>query len=367
MRYASEPSRLRVQNQRMTFMANPSAPGKRKQPPPRPLTVAAIMPLYNGELWVEQAIRSILSQTVAPDEIIVIDDGSTDGGAALVRALIEKHPQISLMSQPNAGQSAARNTAIAQCTSEWIALIDQDDLWYPNHIEDLIRVIHRHRGLRLGWVYSDFDDIDLDGRMVTRSFVSRMGVDNPKRELVRVLNQGFIIQPSATLINRAAILEVGGFDERLSGYEDDDLFLRIFLANFDNAFLDRPTSQWRIHQTSSGGTDRMEESLRIYSHKLLDAFPNDKWRGLYYRSRYIAPRFIRTWLQMYVRARRYKDRKKMRLYVREARSLVHYLRPRARLVMTIGLFFLPVVLAWRSGSGTDRSAVGRITRRAAGL
>jgi hypothetical protein len=70
---------------------------------------------------------------------------------------------------------------------------------------------------------------------------------------------------------------------------------------------------------------------------------------------------------MYVRARRYKDRKKMRLYVREARSLVHYLRPRARLVMTIGLFFLPVLLAWRAGSGTDRSAVGRITRRAAGL
>ncbi len=335
------------------------------------VTVAAILPLYNGRPWIEQSIRSILEQTVPPDELIVIDDGSTDDGVGIVQEFASEHPQIRLVRQPNAGQSAARNHAISLCTSEWIALIDQDDIWYPNHIEDLINLIQGHRGLRLGWVYSDFDDIDLEGRMVARNFIEHMDVDNPKRDLQRVLRQGFIIQPSATLISRAAILDVGGFDERLSGYEDDDLFLRIFLANYDNAFLERPTSQWRIHSTSSGGSDRMEESLRIYSRKLIEAFPNDKWRGVFYRSDLIAPRFIRTWLQMYVRAGRYKNRAKMRLYVREARSLLRYLRPRPRIMLSIGLFLLrqPLFIQLWVGSGDTarHTKLGTLGRRAMGL
>src|SRR4051812_17445538 len=211
-----------------------AAPGER-------IRIAAIMPIYNGGLWVEQALRSILAQTAAPDEIILIDDGSTDNSMDLVRVIATGRNNIRILTQENAGQSAARNLAISLCKSEWIALIDQDDVWYPNHLEELADAVAEHRGLRLGWVYSEFDDIDIDGRMVNRDFISRTRVDNPKRHLLSVLAQGVIIQPSATLINRAAILDVGGFDERLSGYEDDDLFLRIFRADYDNVFLPFPT------------------------------------------------------------------------------------------------------------------------------
>jgi glycosyltransferase involved in cell wall biosynthesis len=322
-------------------------------------TVAAILPLYNGELWVEGAIKSVLNQSLLPDEFFVVDDGSTDGGVAIVRDLAKRHPLITILSQPNAGQSAARNFAIARAKSDYIALIDQDDLWYANHIEELVRAATKHRGLKLGWVYSDFDDIDIDGHMVSRNFIERMRTQNPKRELVAVLGEGFVIQPSATLITRAAILEVGGFDERLSGYEDDDLFLRIFLANYDNVFLKDPTSQWRIHASSSGGTDRMEESLRIYTQKLLDAFPNDRWRGLYFRSDLIAPRMIRTWIQMYVRASRYKNRPKMKLYAREARKLLPYLRPKARMSFGLALFVMrqPVFMRMRTAT-VENTSIG---------
>ncbi len=345
--------------------ASRSAP----KPADEKVTVAAILPLYNGRLWVEHAIRSVLAQSVAPDEFIVVNDGSTDDGIELVEAIRKDHPEIRVIQQENAGQSAARNRAISESNCTWIALIDQDDYWYPNHLEDLTDLVRKHRGLKLGWVYSDFDDIDQDGRMVARNFIEHMNVDNPKRDLLHVLGQGFIIQPSATLISRAAILDVGGFDERLSGYEDDDLFLRLFLANYDNEFLEEPTSQWRIHSTSSGASDRMEESLRIYSRKLIESFPNDKWRGLYFRSDLIAPRFIRTWVQMYVRASRYKNRAKMKLYVREARSLLKHLRSRQRFFMSIGLFMLRQPLVMRmwvsSGSGETpkKVAIGRIGRR----
>ena len=320
-------------------------------------TIVAILPLYNGALWVEAAIRSVLAQTVAPNEFFVVDDGSTDDGAELVRRMADSNPSISIVSQLNAGQSAARNLAISLAKSSYVALIDQDDLWYPNHLELLRRAAREHRGLRLGWVYSDFDDIDVDGQVVMRNFVSGTNTDNPKRDLVKVLQQGFVIQPSATLINRAAILAVGGFDVRLSGYEDDDLFLRIFLANYDNVYIPEPTSQWRIHASSTGGSDRMETSLRIYGQKVIDAFPDDRWRGYYFRSDIIAPRIINTWLQMYVRASRYKNRDKMRLYAKEARVMLPYLRPRSRSNFRALLFLLrqPLFIRFRTATVDDRS------------
>jgi glycosyltransferase involved in cell wall biosynthesis len=297
-------------------------------------TVVGIMPLYNGEPWVAQALDSVLAQTILPDEFLIVDDGGTDGARAIADAYAAEHPFIRVLSTGTAGggQSAARNLAIAASSCDLVALIDQDDVWYPNHIEQLLRAVRDHRGLRLGWVYSDFDDIDLDGRLIMRDFVQRQDHENPKRDLRRVLADGFVIQPSATLIDRLAIIEVGGFDERLSGYEDDDLFLRLFIGNYDNVWVPEPTSQWRIHESSSGASDRMDDSLRYYGQKLITSFPDDRWRGLYYRRDVVAPRIMATWVQMYVRASRYHNAVKMRMYAREARRYTRYLPPRRRVM-----------------------------------
>jgi glycosyltransferase involved in cell wall biosynthesis len=352
--------------------SSPEPEARQASDHPQRISIAAIMPVYNGRLWVEQALASVLAQTVAPDEIIVVDDGCTDDSMELVRAIAHENPGIRIVAQVNAGQSAARNLAISMCASEWIALIDQDDIWYPNHLEVLLDAVRRHHGLPLGWAYSDFDDVDIDGRLVNRGYIGQTKVDNPKRDLLKVLAQGFIIQPSATLIRREAILEVGGFDERLSGYEDDDLFLRIFRADYDNIFIPSPTSQWRIHASSAGGTERSEASLRLYSQKLIEAFPNDKWRGHYYRADMIAPRFIGVWLHMYIRATRFKDRAKMRLYAREASALVRYLRPGSRITIGAALFLLrqPLFIRlWAASTGhlPGRTPVAAWARRTMGL
>ena len=184
----------------------------------------------------------MLSQTLQPNEFVVIDDGSIDGGPAIVEKWAQSHP-IRLIRRPNGGQSSARNFGVAHSKSALIALLDQDDLWYPHHLEALVEVFKRHKGLPLGWAYSDFDDIDVDGKMISRSYVFHPKRENPKRHLTAILRQGIIIRPSATLISRAAFEAVGGFDERLCGYEDDDLFLRIFRASFDNAYVPYSTSQ----------------------------------------------------------------------------------------------------------------------------
>src|ERR1700683_4722178 len=91
------------------------------------LSIAAIIPLYNGATWIEQSIRSVLSQTLPPDELIIVDDGSTDDGPNIVARLAQDNPLIKLLHKENGGQSSARNFGVRHSNSNLIALLDQDD------------------------------------------------------------------------------------------------------------------------------------------------------------------------------------------------------------------------------------------------
>ena len=92
-------------------------------------TISVIIPLYNKEREIGDTLRSVLAQTLQPTEIVVVDDGSTDGSAGAVRAIAS--PLVKLVTQANAGVCAARNRAIAESTGDLIALLDADDTWEP--------------------------------------------------------------------------------------------------------------------------------------------------------------------------------------------------------------------------------------------
>jgi glycosyltransferase involved in cell wall biosynthesis len=257
-------------------------------------SVAAIIPLYNGAKWIEEALRSVLSQTRKADEIIVVDDGSADNGAGIVAKLAEVHPEITLIRQANAGQSAARNRGIRQARSNLIALLDQDDVWYPDHIEILLEHFMEAKAARkipVGWVYSDLDEMDEHGNLVGKSVLRSVSV-HPKRNVSECVREDMFILPGASLISREAVLSVGGFDERLSGYEDDDLFLRLFRAGWDHRFVDQSLSKWRIFPYSCSGTIRMCLSRAVYAQKLLEMFPDDTRMGRNYGRDLIVPRFL---------------------------------------------------------------------------
>ena len=97
-------------------------------------SIAAVIPLYNGSQFIEEAIRSVVAQTVPVDEIVVVDDGSKDDGPEIVEGLSRLHP-ITLLRKPNGGQSSARNFAINHTRCSHVAFLDQDDVWYEDHIE----------------------------------------------------------------------------------------------------------------------------------------------------------------------------------------------------------------------------------------
>ena len=267
-----------------------------------PMRISVIVPLYNGERFIEAALTSVLAQTVTPAEIIVVDDGSTDAGPAIVAAL-NGPITITLLRKPNGGQSSARNYGVAHSTSELIALLDQDDIWYPNHLEELAKPYAASGdGRPIGWVYSEVDEIDLDGIMVTQYFIRTHPGMHPKRDVFECLRHNMYVVPSATLISRAAFNAVGGFDERLSGYEDDDLFLRLFRAGYGNVFLDTALMKWRFHAESSSFTNRMRQSRAIYLKKWWDAYPDDVLQNRSVRRDSLLPRFYPELVNDYMQA-----------------------------------------------------------------
>lgn len=256
--------------------------------------ISAVIPLYNGGRFIEAALQSVFAQTVPPKEVIVVDDGSTDQGPAQVKAMAERYP-ITLLARPNGGQSSARNFGVARSSGELIALLDQDDIWYTTHLESLVRpFVERTTGAEPGWVYSDVDEIDADGQMICQAVLSTLPTEHPKRNLFACLREDMYVLPSASLISRKAFDDIGGFDERLSGYEDDDLFLRLFRAGYANVFLETPLSKWRIYFDSSSYSFRMRRSCSIFTRKLLANYPDDLKRALFYQRDLLLPRFYRT-------------------------------------------------------------------------
>jgi glycosyltransferase involved in cell wall biosynthesis len=254
--------------------------------------IAAIIPLYNGAVYIETAIRSVLDQERPVDEIIIVDDGSTDNGPALVEAMVAGNSKIRLLRKENGGQGSARNYGTAHCNSDLIALLDQDDYWYSDHLKELERAFVDAGNSRLAYVYSNLDRVDLDGTMIHHNYLDYFRTDeHPKRTLVGCLKEHMYILPSASLISKAAFQSVNGFDDRLRGFEDDDLFLRFFCAGFKSIYIDKALSAWRIHSGSTSASIRMMISAQIYYDKLIERFKNKNETRKNLVSDVIAPRF----------------------------------------------------------------------------
>jgi glycosyltransferase involved in cell wall biosynthesis len=303
------------------------------------LSIVAIIPLYNGARWIEQSIQTVLSQTRPPDEFIVVDDGSTDEGPAIVAKLAQSHP-ITLLHKPNGGQSSARNYGVAHSKSALIALLDQDDGWYPHHLETLIKPFRKPHRIPLGWVYSNIDLLTENGQLFCHDYLNDLPVEHPKRRLIRCFSDDMHILPSASLISRDAFESVGGFDERLSGYEDDDLFLRIFCGRWRNVYVSESLSFWRMTKFSASYSPRMAKSRMIYAHKLIAQFPDDRQRHMYFVRDIIAPKFFGILAREFSHAVDEGDRAVARRAINDMMEIVPHMRMRVRIFFSLATPFL---------------------------
>ena len=263
-------------------------------------SISVIMPVYNGRSYLAASIGSAVAQTVQPIEIIIIDDGSSDDSAEVAEALETPFPKRVLRVE-NGGQSRARNLAAAQARGDLLAFLDHDDIWHRRHLELL--ALPFQSDPNLGWSYCDIDEMDHDAQVVHLQLLHVLNpeVEHPKRSLYNLLASDMYIFPSASVVRACAFAAVGGFDERLAGYEDDDLFLRMFRTGWGNVFIPESLVRYRRHLSSSAFSERMWKSREIYAAKLMAAFPDDRELARFWVRDLIAPRFFRAGLAEYIR------------------------------------------------------------------
>lgn len=266
---------------------------------PRP-SVVVIIPFYNGADFIERAVRSVFDQTVPAHEVIVVNDGSRPQERDALTPLSAQYP-FRVIDKENGGQGSARNAGVAASSSELICFLDQDDFYLPNHIELLVDAIPSDEA-RFGYVYADLYEADVDGNVVRTALVKEHARNNPKTSIFDLLRYDMFVLPSATIVSRAAFDAVGGFDPQFMGFEDDDLFLRIFRKGYSNHFLDRAVTVWCIHTESTSFGIRMIRSRYRFFKKLAQTFPDEPLRGRFYLRDYLMPRFGKLFVDHAIQA-----------------------------------------------------------------
>lgn len=219
---------------------------------PSPLTqqVSVVIPTHNRLDLLRRALHSVQAQTLSPLETIVIDDGSTDGSQD---SLAQEFPTVQWIAQSNHGVSHARNQGIKQAQGEWIALLDSDDTWQTNKLEDQNNFLLKNPDL--SFCHTDEAWIRHGKPVSQPPYLNKSSENIFKKSLTRC-----IICPSSVLLHRKIFQAVGHFDEKLPVCEDYDLWLRILLQ-FKTGYLNQKlVTKYGGHSdqlsTSHWGMDR---------------------------------------------------------------------------------------------------------------
>ena len=236
---------------------------------------SVVIPAYNAERFIRQALDSVAKQTFTGYEIVVVDDGSTDGTAREIEAWAEANPAITLLlvRQSNGGIGAARNVGVRAARGQYVAFLDADDVWAERKLE--IMVLHAQQ-LQAAELLCHDEWLVEDGR--------RRGLRHgPYTTYRQLLFKGNSLSTSATVVTRAAVLNVGGFSEdpRFNGVEDYELWLRLAQSGCRIAYRHEPLGTYSVG--SHGVTSRLEEHYAHCLNVLQAHFESWRPQNAYYR------------------------------------------------------------------------------------
>jgi cellulose synthase/poly-beta-1,6-N-acetylglucosamine synthase-like glycosyltransferase len=216
-----------------------------------------VIPAYQAAAYIEATLDSVLAQTFTDYEIIVVNDGSPDAGQ--LEAVLEPYrSRIQYISQDNQGPAGARNTGINVARGEYIALLDADDLWNPNHLEAQLAVLRGNPSIDM--VYADariFGGVPEDGHTVMEFCPSEGEVS-----FEALVTRRCTVHICVSLVRRQALLDAGPFDTAFRGTEDIDMWLRIVRRGGRIAYQRRVLGSYRRRPGSlSADPARLIEGL----------------------------------------------------------------------------------------------------------
>jgi len=221
----------------------------------RPI-VSVIIPVYNGERFLAEAIQSVLDQTLAPDEIIVVDDGSTDGTAAVAAALTNASPlPMRYVYQENLGPAAARNHGMGLAQGDFLAFLDADDIWMPEKCQCQLQVLAEHPLAGVAW-----------GCSIT--FAGDISPNQAPSTVLVPLSPRFLLQ--SMLFRRSALEQVGGFDVTMRLGEDVDWIFRALECSLPVVIHGDLVVYYRRHENNLTSDEEQARSINGILKKSLD-------------------------------------------------------------------------------------------------
>ena len=236
------------------------------------MSISVVIPAYNASRFLRETLESVLQQTLPADEVLVIDDGSTDDTAAIAASF---GPPVRVISRQNAKLAATRNFGVKEAKSEWIAFIDADDLWLPHKLERQMEELSRHPEA----------DLCYTGRvlLIQQGDTTRLGnvIEVPPAENIRealYVNTTFL--SSSVVIRRSAFLAIGGHDVNFKWVEDWETWLRLLHAGTKFAACREPLVQYRVHpqSVSHNAIPSLAEAKLVYRRHVLPRLPaSTRW------------------------------------------------------------------------------------------
>lgn len=221
--------------------------------------VSILLPVYNGERWLEEAVDSILFQTYPDWELLAIDDGSTDGSRAMLDRYAQEDSRIRVLSHPNWGIADSLNHAITEAQHDWLVRMDADDVMHPQRIERQLAFIRDNPDV--GVASSLVTYIDANGR-----FLGTYSSDLTTRDMYfQHLHDGKVIgfHHPATIMRKDLVQQAGGYRAAFWPAEDLDLWNRI--AELDTVLLVQPEYllDYRIHGSSISHNNVRNQHLKV--------------------------------------------------------------------------------------------------------
>lgn len=204
--------------------------------------VSVIIPTFNCDSYLPEAIDSVLAQTYQDFELIVVDDGSTDHTAEILQGYGDR---LRAFHQSNQGVAAARNHGIRKAYGEWIAFLDADDIFLPDKLAAQMQLAMTHS--ELGMIHSGWRRVDSQGKLLM--------VVEPWHQIPELTLESWLrwkpVLPSAMLFRRYWLEQAGGFDPRFPPAEDTELVLRLSLLGCQAKWLPQTTVNYRQHSSSA--------------------------------------------------------------------------------------------------------------------
>ncbi len=187
--------------------------------------ISAIVPLFNGEQFISEALESLLGQTQPIDEIIIIDDKSTDRGLQKAQKLADANETVKLLrNSSNKGSSRCRNLGIKESSGDYVLFLDQDDYLAPSFIEETNNHLNQHTGKEIAGLHTSYFIVDEKSEITAETSYKEI---QPKEFLGYQFVRNRILSNSGTVLKKSVLEQTGLYDESLKFSQDWDLWLRI--------------------------------------------------------------------------------------------------------------------------------------------